>query len=111
MQVRATAIRTYDNRHAVIPNSDLLTGEVLVDTAYDMRWLQVRVGPGYRDDVGRAKRVIADAAHGIAGVRADPAPAVRVAELGDFAVQLDLFARIEPPQPSVVPRGAQPRVA
>ncbi len=29
---------------------------------------------------------------------ADPAPVVRVAELGDFAVQLDLFVRIEPPQ-------------
>jgi small-conductance mechanosensitive channel len=42
--------------------------------------------------------VILHAARGAEGVLAEPAPVVRVAELGDFAVQLDLFVWIEPPQ-------------
>ena len=46
IQVRATAIRTYDNRRAVIPNSDLFTGKVLVNTAFGKRRLQVRGGIG-----------------------------------------------------------------
>ena len=53
IQVRATTIRTYDNRRAVIPNSALFGDKVLVNTAYDKRRLQVRVGIGYGDDIAR----------------------------------------------------------
>jgi small conductance mechanosensitive channel len=98
IQIRATTIRTYDNRRAVIPNSDLFSGKVLVNTAYDKRRLAIRFGIGNGDDIAEAKRVILEAARGAEGVLADPAPVVRVAELGDFAVQLDLFIWIDPPQ-------------
>lgn len=98
VQIRATTIRTYDNRRAVIPNSDLFAGKVLVNTAYDSRRLAVRFGIGMGDDVAEAKRVILDAARGAAGVLRDPPPVVRIAAIGDFAVQLDLFVWIDPPQ-------------
>ena len=98
IQVRATTIRTYDNRRAVIPNSAMFTDKVLVNTAFDKRRLSVRIGIGYGDDVGAAKRVIEEAVRGAGGVLADPAPKVRVAELGDFAVQLDVFFWIYPPK-------------
>ncbi len=78
IQVRATTIRNYDNRRAVIPNSALLGDKVLVNTAYD-------------DDIARAKHVIFDAVRDASGILSDPAPQVRVAELGDFAVQLDVL--------------------
>ncbi len=97
IQIRATTIRTYDNRRAVIPNADLFAGKVLVNTAYEKRRLAVRLGIGMGDDVAAAKRVILDAARGAEGVLAEPAPVVRVAEIGDFAVQLDLFVWIDPP--------------
>ncbi|MBX9699686.1 MAG: mechanosensitive ion channel family protein, partial [Acetobacteraceae bacterium] len=98
IQIRATTIRTYDNRRAVIPNSDLFAGKVLVNTAYENRRLGIRFGIGNGDDIGAAKRVILEAAAGAAGVLRDPPPVVRVAELGDFAVQLDLDVWIDPPQ-------------
>ncbi|MCB4823566.1 mechanosensitive ion channel family protein [Roseicella aerolata] len=98
IQIRATTIRTYDNRRAVIPNSDLFSGKVLVNTAYDRRRLALRFGIGNGDDIAAAKRVILQAARGAEGVLPEPAPVVRVAELGDFAVQLDLFFWIDPPQ-------------
>ena len=97
IQVRATTIRTYDNRRAVIPNSTLFGDKVLVNTAYDKRRLQVRVGVGYGDDVAHAKRVILDAVRDTPDVLADPAPQVWVAGLGDFAVQLDVLFWIDPP--------------
>ncbi len=98
IQIRATTIRTYDNRRAVIPNSDLFTGKVLVNTAYENRRLAIRFGIGMGDDVAAAKRLILDAARGVAGVLRDPPPVVRVAAIGDFAMQLDLFVWIDPPQ-------------
>lgn len=98
IQVRATTIRTYDNRRAVIPNSNLFSGKVLVNTAYDKRRLTVRFGIGNGDDIVEARRVILQAAHGAMGVLTEPAPVVRVADLGDFAVQLDLCVWIDPPQ-------------
>ena len=86
IQVRATTIRTYDNRRAVIPNSALFSDKVLV-----------RVGIGYGDDIAHAKQVILDAMRDVSSILSDPAPQVRVAELGDFAVQLDVLFWIDPP--------------
>lgn len=100
IQVRATIIRTYDNRRAVIPNSDMFSQKVLVNTAYDKRRLQVRVSIGYGDDVERAKRIILDAMRGAEGIIDDPPPRVLIVELGDFAVQLDVFFWIDPPKRS-----------
>jgi small conductance mechanosensitive channel len=98
IQIRATTIRTYDNRRAVIPNSDLFAGKVLVNTAYEKRRLTIRFGIGVGDDIASAKQTILRSARGTAGVLSGPPPVVRVAEIGDFAVALDLFVWIDPPQ-------------
>jgi small conductance mechanosensitive channel len=82
----------------VIPNSDHFSGKVLVNTAYDKRRLSIRFCISNGDDFAGAERVILDAAQGAEGVLAEQPPVVRVAELGDFAVQLDLFLWIDPPQ-------------
>ena len=68
IQVRATTIRTYDNRRAVIPNTALFTDKVLVNTAFDKRRLSVRVGVGNGDDLAEAKRVIEAAVRGAAAL-------------------------------------------
>ncbi|MFP3354118.1 mechanosensitive ion channel, partial [Pseudoalteromonas sp. SIMBA_153] len=41
IKIRATTIRTYDGRQVVIPNSDLYTSALTVNTAYKQRRLQV----------------------------------------------------------------------
>jgi small-conductance mechanosensitive channel len=98
IQVRATTIRTYDNRRAVIPNAALFTDKVLVNTAFDKRRLTVRVGIGNGDDIAEAKRVIEAAARGAEGVLSDPPPRALVAELGESAVLLDVYFWIDPPR-------------
>lgn len=97
IQVRATLVRTYDNRQVVIPNSELYTSRVVVNTAYESRRLSVEVGIGYDDDIGNARTAIVDAIAGLSGILADPAPAVLVRSLGDFSVNLDVRFWINPP--------------
>ncbi|MGI8747461.1 MAG: mechanosensitive ion channel family protein [Deinococcus sp.] len=97
IQVRATLLRTYDNRRVVIPNSELYTNRVVVNTAYDRLRLAVNVGIGYGDDIGEAKQVILKTLEGLDGIRQDPAPVVLVRELGDFSVNLEVRFWIDPP--------------
>ena len=88
IQTRATLIRTYDGRRVVIPNADLYTDKVTVNTAYPARRSQYDVGIGYGDDVDRAREVALEAVRGIEGVLADPAPDALVVALADFSVSL-----------------------
>ncbi|QFP75618.1 mechanosensitive ion channel family protein [Deinococcus sp. AJ005] len=97
IQVRATLLRTYDNRRVVIPNSELYTNRVTVNTAYPQRRLSVTVGIGYGDDISAARKLILDTLDGLDGLLKDPAPNVLVKELGDFSVNLDVRFWIDPP--------------
>lgn len=97
IQVRATLLRTYDNRQIVIPNSELYTNRVVVNTAYDHRRLNVTVAIGYGDDLEKARSVILKALEGLDEVRQDPSPAVLVREFGDYSMMLEVRFWIDPP--------------
>ena len=74
IETRATIIRTYDGQRAVIPNSDIYTNAVLVNTAHDKRRSQYDIGIGYGDGIDQACEVIRVALAGVAEVETDPAP-------------------------------------
>ena len=57
IESRATHIKTYDGRRVIIPNSDIYTSPVTVNTAFPIRRDQFDVGIGYGDDVDLATRV------------------------------------------------------
>lgn len=97
IQVRATLLRTYDNRRVVIPNSELYTNRVTVNTAYPNRRLAVTVGIGYGDDIAAARKLILEILGGLDSLLKDPAPNVLVRELGDFSVNLEVRFWIDPP--------------
>ncbi|MBO6784240.1 MAG: mechanosensitive ion channel family protein [Alphaproteobacteria bacterium] len=86
IETRATVIKTYDGRQVLIPNSDVYTNAVLVNTAFEKRRSQYDIGIGYGDSIDDATSVILDALRGVDGVESDPAPEVICAGLGDFAV-------------------------
>lgn len=88
IQTRATTIRTYDNRRVVIPNSDLFTDSVTVNTAYPVRRSQYDVGVGYDTDLEAATDTILAALQNIDGLLDDPPPDVRAMELADSSVIL-----------------------
>lgn len=98
IQIRATLLRTYDNRQVVIPNADLFTNKVTVNTAYDVRRLQYDVGIGVGDDIETARRLMLEAVRSVDGVRSDPAPDVLVVDLAESSVNLRVRWWIDPPR-------------
>ncbi|MCI4653648.1 mechanosensitive ion channel family protein [Sphingomonas aquatilis] len=76
IQSRATLIKTYDGRRVIIPNSDVYTSPVMVNTAFPVRRDQFDIGIGYGDKPDRAMTVFAEAIANVEGVEADPAPEV-----------------------------------
>lgn len=98
IDTRATIIRTYDGRRVIIPNGELFTKSVMVNTAFDNRRVEYDIGIGYGDDIATAKRLILETVAGIDVVLTDPAPDVLVMELGDFNVSLRVRWWIGPPR-------------
>lgn len=86
IQIRATHLRTYDNRRVVIPNSEMFTDSVTVNTAYDKRRSEYSVGIGYEDDVVAAQQLCLDVMRETDGVLNDPVPDTIMSEMGDSAV-------------------------
>lgn len=100
IETRATMIRTYDNRRIVVPNAELFTNSVTVNTAYDKRRLEYDVGIGYGDDIKVAKRVMLEAMQAAKDVISDPAPEVLVYEFGESTVNIRARWWIVPPRRS-----------
>lgn len=98
IQTRATTIRTYDGRRIVIPNSDLFTNSVTVNTAFEHRRLEYDIGIGYGDDIDRAKELILDAIASVDKVLKDPPPEALVMELADSTVNIRARWWVTPPR-------------
>lgn len=98
IQTRATTIRTYDGRRIFIPNSELFTNSVTVNTAFENCRLEYDVGIGYGDDIDEAKQLMLEAVHGIEGVLKDPAPDILVMELAESTVNIRVRWWIKPPR-------------
>ena len=58
IHIRATWLRTYDGRRVVIPNSDLFTNAVTVNTAFESRRLEYDFKLRNGDGIARAKAII-----------------------------------------------------
>lgn len=98
IQTRATTIRTYDGRRVVIPNAELFTNSVTVNTAFEYRRLEYDVGIGYGDDIEQAKQLMLEAIRGVDDVLTDPAPDVLVMELAESSVNIRARWWIRPPR-------------
>ncbi len=98
IQTRATTIRTYDGRRVVIPNAELFTNSVMVNTAYDRRRLQYDIGIGYGDDIARAKDIILETLNSRPEVLEDPQPEALVVDLADSTINIRARWWIEPPR-------------
>lgn len=88
IETRATIIKTYDGRRVVIPNADLFTDSVTVNTAHQSRRTEYDVGIGYEDDIDQARQIMLDVLHHTAGVLANPAPDVLTVALDASSVNL-----------------------
>ncbi|WP_256546570.1 mechanosensitive ion channel family protein [Halobellus inordinatus] len=94
---RVSRVRTFDNELLTVPNSALTDGVIKNPVAKNKLRLQVPFGIGYDDDVERATEIIVEEADARDDILDDPAPTVRLTELGDSSVTLTSRIWIDDP--------------
>jgi small-conductance mechanosensitive channel len=85
---RVTRVRTFDNELLTVPNSALTDDVIKNPVAKGQLRLQVPFGISYDDDIERANEIILEEASAHPDILDDPAPSVRLTELGDSSVVL-----------------------
>ena len=88
IESRATLIKTYDGRRVIIPNSDVYTSPVVVNTAFDKRRDDYVIGIGYGDEPEATAATFLAAIAAVDGVLAEPPPEVLPWALNNSTVDL-----------------------
>jgi small conductance mechanosensitive channel len=95
MSLVSTTILTLDNQTIIIPNSKIWGDVVKNVTAQTMRRIDMIFGISYGDDIPKAEQVLQKILDSHDRVLADPAPMVRVHELGDSSVNFAVRPWVE----------------
>ena len=91
MRGRYASVLTRSGKEHLIPNEQLITGEVINWTHTDSNIrLDIKVGISYESDLDKALDLLEKAADGVHRVLAKPAPAARLLGFGDSSVDLEL---------------------
>jgi small-conductance mechanosensitive channel len=85
IQPRATIIKTYDERRVVIPNADLFTHSVIVNTALDMRRWEYPLNVKGIQGINEMKSRVVKAVRSVPGVLSDPGPEALVMDVDAVA--------------------------
>jgi small conductance mechanosensitive channel len=88
IQTRATIIKTYDEREVVIPNADLFTHAVIVNTAMGSRRWQYDMDVKRNENLEQLKDTIVNAVRRVPGILSEPAPEVLVVEATPDTVKM-----------------------
>lgn len=88
IQTRATIVRTYNGRRVVIPNGEIYTNYITVNTALEKRRLEYDFGIGYGDSIQEAKQIMLDTMQNLDGVLQNSPPETLVLELADYTINI-----------------------
>lgn len=94
IELRATQLHTYDGRVVLIPNAEVFTSRIINNTASPIRRSSVELFVGYDSDLQQVVTVVRDAAQATKGVLEKPGVAIRIRELGqdDIVVEILFWA-------------------
>jgi small-conductance mechanosensitive channel len=88
--IRETRLKTFGGQLILIPNSDVYSSSIRVQTANEKIRSVMSVGVDYDSDLGQARQVCAAATASVQGVENDPPPQVYFTEQGTSTVNLDI---------------------
>ncbi len=88
INVRSTSIRSYNGQLIVMPNADIYSSPVTVNTAEAIRRSVFETGVGYGEDIEEARQIIAESIEDCDLLLDEPAPQVLVTGHGDSSVDL-----------------------
>ena len=89
--MRATTIKTYDGRRVVIPNTDLFTNSVTVNTAFASRRSEYEIEVSPDEDIEQIKSLLLEALSALDGVLDHPPAEVLVVALTGSGVTLRIY--------------------
>jgi small-conductance mechanosensitive channel len=101
LKLQVTRLRSLKNEEIVIPNSQVLNGDVVNYSALAQTSgliLHTEVGIGYETPWRQVEAMLLIAANGTAGLLREPPPFVLQKRLGDFAITYELNAYSDNPQ-------------
>lgn len=81
-----THLRTFDNKVLLVPNSDVMDGNIINYSAMDWIRVDMTFSIGYDDDLRKAKQILHDIIASDERITDDPPPLIAVQELGDNSV-------------------------
>ncbi|MCH8894947.1 MAG: mechanosensitive ion channel [Proteobacteria bacterium] len=83
-----TVMKTGDNREIIVPNAQIFGGTITNFSARATRRIDLVIGIGYDDNIGKAKQIIEDILSADERILKEPAPVILVLELGASSVNL-----------------------
>jgi len=92
-----TQLTTPDNRHVIVPNSEITSQPITNYSAFDTRRIDLIIGVGYDDDLKTAQSVMKKVIEGHDKVLKDPEPVVLMMELGDSSVNFAVRPWVKTP--------------
>lgn len=93
IRIRATELETFTSASVLIPNAEILSGNVINWTHSDMTGrIDIPVGVAYDSDLNKVKEILLEIAKKNQRVLKNPAPYVWLLNFGDNAVELELRA-------------------
>jgi small-conductance mechanosensitive channel len=94
--IRTSTLRTVDNVDIIIPNSHLITNE-LINWSYgdNIARLHVPVGVSYSSDIHQVRDILIDVAHRYEYALKYPQPEARFTEFGDSSLNFELLVWID----------------
>jgi small conductance mechanosensitive channel len=91
IQTRATIVKTYDQRLVVIPNADLFTRSVVVNTALGSRRWQYDLVVKGSSGLEALKEAIVRAVRNVRGVLPEPGPEALMTDVSSDAVKIRIL--------------------
>jgi small-conductance mechanosensitive channel len=94
--IRTSTLRTLDNIDVIIPNSHLISNE-LINWSYtdNIVRIHIPVGVSYSSDANQVKETLLEIAHKYPHVRSNPEPEARFIEFGDSSINFELLAWVD----------------
>ena len=85
--IRSSTVRSLEGAEVIVPNSDLLSGNLVNWTLTDARRrIEIPIGTAYRHDPSEVKEILEKAIRGQPGVLNDPPGEVLVSGFGDSSI-------------------------
>ena len=101
IKIMNTEIITTDNKTIVIPNSTIMSSELINYSTQGSRFIEMNFDVAYETDIDLAKKIILDVCHSNGQILLDPAPSVNLKTFKDTGISLFLSCKTNAPYWSV----------